>query len=167
MAQTITLTDFYEAFNEQLNRYAMRLTNDSDTADDLVQETFIRAMDHLELLSQMGEGRQMAWLSRVLKNLFIDQRRSQRRHQKLMQQVAQQTQLAQQIYSQSHPMMRLLVQGALDQVPERYRDLLYKHYILGMTSREIADELGIPAATVRSRLHLALKKLNAADNSSL
>jgi len=46
-----------------------------------------------------------------------------------------------------------------DLVPEKYRDLVRKRYVLGMTSQEIASELGIPAATVRSRLHLALKKL--------
>ncbi len=41
------------------------------------------------------------------------------------------------------------------------RQLIEKRYRLGMNSREIAAELGIPAATVRSRLHLAVKKLRA------
>lgn len=167
LAHTMTLTDLHEAANEKLRRYAMRLTHDQDTADDLVQETFIRAMDHLNLLSQLHEGQRLAWLSRVLKNLFIDHQRTQRRQQRLMQQMAQQAQLAQRIYSDSHPMVRLLLEDALDQIPERYRELLYSYYVLGMTSQEIADESGIPAATVRSRLHLALKKLNATKISSL
>ena len=163
----MTLTDLHEASNEKLYRYAIRLTHDQDTADDLVQETFIRALDHLDLLAQLREGQRMAWLNRVLKNLFIDLRRTQQRQQRLMQQMAQQAQLAQRTHSYSHPMMRLLLEDVLYQIPERYRELLYNHYVLGMTSQEIADKLGIPAATVRSRLHLALKKLNATNSSSL
>jgi len=162
----MTLTDLYEASNEKLRRYAIRLTRDSDIADDLAQETFIRAIDHLDLLSQLREGQRLAWLNRALKNLFIDQQRTRQRQQRLMREMTQQAQLAQRIHSDSHPMMRLLLQDALDQIPERYRELLYNHYVLGMTSQEIASELGIPAATVRSRLHLALKKLNASTTPS-
>ena len=46
-------------------------------------------------------------------------------------------------------------------VPEQYRDLFEKRYRLGMNSREIAEALGIPAPTVRSRLHLGMKKLRS------
>ncbi len=50
---------------------------------------------------------------------------------------------------------------ALDHVPARDRELLEQRYILGLTSREIADGLGVPSATVRSRLHVAIKRLRA------
>ena len=46
-----------------------------------------------------------------------------------------------------------------DLVPEQYREIVEKRYVLGMTSREIGQELGLPAATIRSRLHLAMKAL--------
>ena len=48
-----------------------------------------------------------------------------------------------------------------DLAPEPYRELLEMRYAMGMNSREIGEELGIPATTVRSRLHLAIKKLRA------
>ena len=85
----MTLTDLYASSSEKLHRYATRLTHDSDTADDLVQETFVRAMDHLDLLSHLRESQRMAWLNRVLKNLFIDQQRRKQRQQRLMREMTQ------------------------------------------------------------------------------
>jgi RNA polymerase sigma-70 factor (ECF subfamily) len=157
----MTLTALYEQFERKLHRYAIRLVGDSYEAEDLVQETFIRAMGHLELLKQLNQHQRQAWLCRVLKNLFLDQQRARQREQFLLEQLIQQAQLMEQIRRNNHPMLQVLQKDLFDQIPERYRELLYKHYILGMTSKEIAEELGIPAATVRSRLHLALKKLRA------
>jgi RNA polymerase sigma-70 factor (ECF subfamily) len=51
------------------------------------------------------------------------------------------------------------VHELLGSAPERYRQVLHRRFILGMTSEEIGRELGIPAATVRSRLYLARKWL--------
>jgi RNA polymerase sigma-70 factor (ECF subfamily) len=53
----------------------------------------------------------------------------------------------------------MLAREMLDLVPERYRDVLYRRYLLGQTSEEISSAYGIPAATVRSRLYLARKWL--------
>jgi RNA polymerase sigma-70 factor (ECF subfamily) len=149
----MTLTDLYEEYETKLHRYARRLTRDSDRADDLVQETFIRAMGHLELLGLLKSYQRRAWLHRTLKNLFIDEQRSRQRQQDLIEQLAQETPLA------GHLPPEVLSPNPFDLVPERYRELVEKRYVLGMTSREIAEELGVPAATVRSRLHLALKNL--------
>ncbi len=157
----MTLTGLYEQFEKKLHRYATRLVKDSHKAEDLVQETFIRAMGHLELLKQLNRHQRQAWLCRVLKNLFLDEQRARQREEFLMEQLSQQAQLMEQVRLNSHPMLQVLQKDLLDQIPERYRELLYKHYVLGMTSKEIAEELRIPAATVRSRLHLALKKLRA------
>jgi RNA polymerase sigma-70 factor (ECF subfamily) len=157
----MTLTVLYQQFEKKLHRYATRLVHDSHKAEDLVQETFIRAMGHIELLGQLEPHQRQAWLYQVLKNLFIDEQRAQQREQFLMEQLSQQAQLMEQLRLNSHPMLQVLLQDLFDQIPERYRELLHKYYVLGMTNKEIADELGIPAATVRSRLHIALKKLRA------
>jgi RNA polymerase sigma-70 factor (ECF subfamily) len=157
----MTLTVLYQQFEKKLHRYATRLVRDSHKAEDLVQETFIRAMGHIELLGQLEPHQRQAWLYQVLKNLFIDEQRAQQREQFLMEQLSQQAQLMEQLRLNSHPMLQVLLQDLFDQIPERYRELLHKYYVLGMTNKEIADELGIPAATVRSRLHIALKKLRA------
>jgi len=151
----MTLTDLFETHERDLHRYATRLARDSHDADDLVQEAFIRAMGHLELLKQLNGYQREAWLRRTLKHLFLDQQRSRQRERFLTEQLSQQTQISE------NPMLAFLEQDMLDRIPDRYRELLHKRYVLGMNSKEIARELDIPAATVRTRLRLALKTLRA------
>jgi RNA polymerase sigma-70 factor (ECF subfamily) len=55
----------------------------------------------------------------------------------------------------------VMVPNPFDLVPDSYREIFERRYVWGQTSEEIANELGIPAATVRSRLHLAMKQLRA------
>lgn len=149
----LTIAELYEEYDDQLRRYAMGLTRDSDRASDLVQETFIRALTHLELLKQLNRYQRRAWLYRVLKNRFIDQQRARQRERVLLEQLAELVEV------ESSSFVDVRLYGLFDRVPERYRDLLKKRYVLGMTSKEIGHGLGVPAATVRSRLRLAIKWL--------
>lgn len=149
----MTLTDLYEEYELELHRYARRWTQDPHRIDDLVQETFIRAMGHLDLLGLLEPYQRRAWLYRTLKNLFLDDVSARQRQEALIEQMAQDAPLA------GYLPQEVIWPNPFDLVPEKYRDLVRKRYILGMTSQEIAEELGIPAATVRSRLHLAIKKL--------
>ena len=149
----LTIDELYAEYDNRLHRYAMGLTRDSNRANDLVQETFIQALTHLELLRQLNRYQRRAWLYRVLKNRFIDQYRAIQREQALLER------LAEMIEIESSPFIDARLYGLFGRVPERYQDLLKKRYILGMTSNEIGNELGVPAATVRSRLRLAIKWL--------
>jgi RNA polymerase sigma-70 factor (ECF subfamily) len=149
----LAIGDLYDEYEARLHRYASNLARDPDRADDLVQETLIRAMGNLVLLSQLNRHQRQAWLYRVLKNLFIDQERSRQRQAVLVEQLAWQAEL------DSAPVAALLAQEVFELVPERYREVLYDRYILGYTSEEIGRKQGVPAATIRSRLYLARKWL--------
>jgi RNA polymerase sigma-70 factor (ECF subfamily) len=149
----LTIQDLYDLFEAKLHRYAVNLARDHDRADDLVQETLIRAMGNLVLLQQLHPYQRQAWMYRVLKNLFIDGERRRQRQETIYEQLAWEAEL------DSSPATTMLGQELIDLVPEQYRDLLHRRYILGENSEEIASEYGIPAATVRSRLHLARKWL--------
>jgi len=151
----MTIADIYEAFEEELHRYAICLSRDADQADDLVQETFIRAMANLELLKQLNAHQRRVWMHRVLRNLFLDAENRRRREKALTEQLSLDIGFA------NHPWVEPRPSDLFQVVPEHYRELLQKRYVLGMSSKEIGQELGIPAATVRSRLHLAIKWLRA------
>ena len=157
----LTLADLYEAYEEKMLRYAKILVGDPFWAEDLVQDTFMRAIAHLSLLGRLESYQRLAWLRRVLKNRFIDQQRARQREQEMVQQIIQETQLTD---DDSVPM---LTSELLEMAAEKDRELLTQRYILGMTSEEIGSQLGIPAATVRSRLHLARKRLRARQKFSL
>ena len=144
----MTFTELYDDYESSLRGFAIHLTHDPDRADDLVQETFIRAMGHLALLGQLNHHQRRAWLNRTLKNRLIDEERREQRGQVLLEQVAATTPVQDLSAGQ-------IVGEILDAVPDHYRDLLYQRYLLGKNSTEIAADLGVPAATVRSRLYLA------------
>jgi len=144
--------DLFEEYELLLRRFACRLAGDADEASDLVSETFLRAYLHLPLLEQLNPSQRKAWLYRVLKNRFIDTRRAAQRERALAKQMAWADSLA------SPP---FYAPDGLEQLPDKYRELLQMHFTYEMTSEEIGEKLGVPAATVRSRLRLALKWLRS------
>jgi RNA polymerase sigma-70 factor, ECF subfamily len=96
-----------------------------------------------------------AWLYQVLKNRFIDLSRSYRRRQDLLQKLAVMVSTDERSTAYAGEVT------LFERLPERYRDLLVKRYVLGYTSDEMAQEYHVPAATVRSRIRLALQWLRA------
>lgn len=150
----MTLDDLYASYEAPLQRYANSLAHDADRADDLVQETFIRSLGHLPLLEMLAAPQRRAWLKRTLKNLFIDEERSRQRQERLLQQLeVTETVSEQEVFAQ------VLTPNPLANVPDDVRELFEMRYTLGMNSTEIGEQLGIPPATVRSRLHFATEKL--------
>ncbi len=153
--EPLTIDELFLDYEASLRRYAGNLARDTDRADDLVQETMIRAMGNLSLLAQLNPFKRKAWLYHVLKNRFIDEERARTRQASLTEWLAFQTLDADTLS------VAAVVRALLDQVPEQYRELLNEHYLLGKSCEEIAQELDLPAATVRSRLFLARKWLRA------
>ncbi len=149
----MTLDELYNEHESILYGYALRLTHDPDRADDLVQDTLVRAMGHLSLLAMLARPQRQAWLYRTLKHLFLDEEQRRRRLADLLQEIARESGFQRNVAG------REVMIDPFEQVPERFRDVVEMHYRWGMTSQEIATQLEIPAATVRSRLHLALKEM--------
>jgi len=144
------VADLYATEREALLRYAGSLTRNTSRAEDLVQDAFVRAMSNLELLADLTEGQRRGWLCRVVKNRFIDQVRRARRWEPIHAELERSANVT------SDPVLAdVRLWELLDSVPPRYRDVLHDRFVLGMTSNEIGERLGIPAATVRSRLRLA------------
>lgn len=151
---TMTLDDLYEEYESPLQRYANSLIHDTDSADDLVQETFIRSLGHLSLLAMLEPAQRRAWLKRTLKNLFIDSQRSAQRQARLVQQLE-----VREVVSEQETFGQVLMPDLLGNMADDVRELFEMRYTLGMNSSEIGEQLGIPAATVRSRLHFEIQKL--------
>jgi RNA polymerase sigma-70 factor (ECF subfamily) len=147
------VTQLFQDHAAQLRRYAQGLAHDYDQAEDLVQEAFIKATAHQEILGQLNGHQRRSWLYAVLKNSFIDHCRRFKRQQKLLQGLAD-------MVSADAPSTVYAGEIHLfERVPDRYRKLLIQRYVYGMTSDEIAGELHIPAATIRSRIRLAINWL--------
>ena len=141
----MTIAEIYEEYERALRRYALSLVRDPDRADDLVQQTFVRAITHLDLVEGFDRQRLCAWLRRVLKNLFLDGQRRLRRQEILIEKLADGA-----VYAVD-PSSDIGLQDLTARAPVRYRQILVKRYVLGWSSAEIARDSGVPAATIRSR----------------
>ena len=154
----MTVGDLYATFSSSLLKHARYLTTDKDDADDLLQETFIRAMKHLRLLESLTPNKRRAWLFRTMANLFVDKQRARRGEVAFLTNLRQLS-TEETLHSTIAPTPMVNIHEILKLIPEKYHDLIHMRFVLGMTSEEIANTTGIPASTIRSRIRAALKKL--------
>jgi len=149
----VNVADLYEDYRDGLTRYAISLSRSLDRADDLVQETFIRALSHSGDLQGMNRHQQEAWLKRVLRNRFFDEERSSRRKRQLVQRLISAHQ------RQENSLSLPEFDSVLELVPLEHQDVFEKRYRLGMNSTEIARDLGVSAGTIRYWLHQSIQCL--------
>ena len=151
----MNVADLYEEYRDGLTRYAISLSRSLDRADDLVQETFIRALSHSGDLQGMNRHQQEAWLKRVLRNRFFDEERSSRRKRELVQRLISAHQ------RQEDSLSLPEFDSVLELVPLEHQNVFEKRYRLGMNSAEIARDLGVSAGTIRYWLHQSIQCLRA------
>jgi RNA polymerase sigma-70 factor (ECF subfamily) len=141
-------------------RYAWRLTGDSAHAEDVVQETLLRAWQHPQVLNNGQSPR--AWLFTVARNMVIDDRRSARFRNEVMSSDGSGPPEPEGPDELSGTLNRALIGDAMAQLSADHRAVVGRSYYLGWTTAQIAADLGIAEGTVKSRLHYALRSLRKA-----
>src|SRR2546427_6969293 len=150
---------------------ACRLTRNAADAEDLVQETFLRAYRGFH---QFQPGTNLkAWLYRILMNTFIN---SYRKRQREPQTISEDEIEDWYLYSRmarggTEPSAETTVieslpdedvQDALAALPEQFREAVLLADVEGFSYKEIAEIMGVPIGTVMSRLHRGRKALEKA-----
>jgi RNA polymerase sigma-70 factor (ECF subfamily) len=141
-----------EAAIPALRRYARALTRDSETADDIVQDTLVRALrsEHL-----FHDGDVRAWLYTILTNLNRNRLRSLSRRPTL-------TPIKDSDAAITGPDAGSRdIARALDDLAEDQRAALLLVVLEGLTYREVAEVQGVPIGTVMSRLARARMQIKA------
>ena len=141
--------------------YATRLTGDRQRAEDVVQETLLRAWTHPHAVS--GEsGSARAWLFTVARNLCMDQFRARRaRPQEVPDHLVDLAALAGD-EDLDLALQSMVVAEALAELTPAHRAVLVQTFYLGRSVAQAAAELGVPEGTVKSRVFYALRSLRAA-----
>ncbi len=137
--------------------YVVRLTNDHALAEDVVQETMLRAWRRPPADDESGSAR--AWLFTVARNLVIDHSRSARARHELVTDVSPERTEPDRTDALFDSM---LLTDALLALSEEHRSVVVRAYYLRLTAAEIAAELDLPEGTVKSRLHYGLRALRLA-----
>ena len=154
--ETALMRMLYEEHAAALWRYAVRLTGDPARAEDVVQETLLRAWQHPEVTDDK-ERSARAWLFTVARNMIIDDRRSSRFRKESESLDADGAPEPASRDEVNAALDRLVLGDALAQLSAEHRAVIRRSYYLGWTTAQIAADLQIPEGTVKSRLHYSVR----------
>jgi RNA polymerase sigma-70 factor (ECF subfamily) len=149
------LRALHDAHGPGLFRYVARMTGDNAFAQDVVQESLLRAWERPLILEQNDDSIR-AWLFTVARNLVIDDRRSARFRRENTTDVLPETGTADETESVLDAWLLSEVLSSLSIV---HRRAIVSAYYLGSSVAEIARQEGVPIGTIKSRLHYALRAL--------
>ena len=152
-----------------LYNYALRMTGNPDDADDLVQETYLKAYRFWDKYEKGTNIR--AWLFRIMKNSYINRYRKETKepdtvdyeevqnfYNTIRAESADPNDLQEKIFG---GLLEDEVARALESLPEDFRTVVILCDIEGLSYEEIAEFVDCPIGTVRSRLHRGRKMLQA------
>jgi RNA polymerase sigma-70 factor, ECF subfamily len=151
---------------KRIFRYILSIIRDTDEAEDLTQETFLRAVRSRASLQE--DGAQTAWLYRIATHVCYDRLRQYARRTPMESEIDLEqvdvpeldTPSLQQTIERDE--MSTCVQRYLTRLPDSYRAVILLHDMHGLTCPEIAQLLGESIPNVKIRLHRARVKLRAA-----
>lgn len=170
MTDTIQL--LLDAVGNDLYRFCCRLTRNRMDADDLYQDTFLRALEQQRRLDPVSDREQTEAIRRnrnflmgIAVNLWRNQWRKKKKEQKNLSMESDEF-LEISLSDEDDIQMNLErkeLQARLTMhirnLPEKLKTVIYLYYAAEMQTEEIADALHIPRGTVKSRLYLARRKL--------
>lgn len=160
--QSDSFEDLAMPLFDQLYNFARWLTQNREEAEDLVQETYTKALKGFSSF-QLGTNFR-AWMYRILRNTFLTSRTGLRATSTVPLDLEEDgTELAVENETPETILMKSsnsqLVQSAIEDLPVHFREILLLCEVEEMSYQEIAETLSIPVGTVMSRLSRARKKL--------
>lgn len=144
--------ELYEGLYKELVTYGTHMTGSKELTEDLVQETFVKALVNAEAVEDLSPSQRRAWLYRTFKNLFFDRYRR----------AILENEYEQSLQSQPHEdygMQEIENAMVLQSIDPMDRAIFQLRYFDGYTAGEISRMLNLPPGTVRSRLSRCRKYL--------
>lgn len=148
------LYQIYEQYQGDFTRFAKSLTHQEASADDLVQQSYLKALDHMELLEVLHPNQVKGWFFSTIKRLYIDEWRSHGRREvhdgdAVVELVSGSVEG---IPGDSQWLETVSVRMALEAISPSDRRLLLLKYAHGYSSQEIGQAMGMNPSTVRNQL---------------
>ncbi|MDD4493682.1 MAG: RNA polymerase sigma factor [Eubacteriales bacterium] len=139
----------YSVYHNQLLWYCINLSNNNRAfAEDIMQDTFLRVLEHAHILTNLTEAQCLAWFYKTAKNIFIDKVRRASREPQIDNDLTTEDDLSE-----------VIVRQLCNQLPEDERELFWMRYIEGYNSSELGELFDMSPSTIRARLSSARKKM--------
>lgn len=158
--RTADFTQNLLGMQTELHRFALKLTADQEEADDLLQETSLKALDNEDKYTPDTNFK--GWMYTIMRNIFINNYRKMVRDQTFVDQTEN-------LYHLSLPQDSGFestegnydlkeIRKIVNSLPKEYR-VPFSMYVSGFKYREIAERLGLPIGTVKSRIFFTRQRL--------
>jgi RNA polymerase sigma factor (sigma-70 family) len=161
-----------EAFEMLLNRHKSKIytaiyliVKDRYTAEDLLQETFVKAINTIRGGRYNEEGKFLPWISRIAHNLAIDHFRKEKRYPEVVLEdgsrvfncidFAEESEESKQVFRETRSKLRDYIR----ELPEEQKHVLIMRHYFDMSFQEIADRTGVSINTALGRMRYALINL--------
>ena len=145
----------FTTYHDRICRYITGMVHDPAEAEDLTQETFLRAYRRRESLRDPGAAR--GWLYRIATHVCLDRLRQRSASMPIDDSAISESPSA--LETAERAETSTCVQRCLDFLPDHYRAVVLLYEAHGLTAAEISELLGVSLATVKIRLHRARRKL--------
>jgi RNA polymerase sigma-70 factor (ECF subfamily) len=162
-AEIVDAGALFETYHDRIYRYVLGLVKNPAEAEDLTQDTFLRAHRHGDSLRDPEAVR--GWLYRIATHLCLDRLR-QRKPLVSLDREDGEDRVRPPVSESPSPLeiserkeTSACVQRCLDFLPDKYRAVILLHEAHSLTAPEIANVLGVTLTTVKIRLHRARRKL--------
>ena len=158
--KTTTFAQNLLSIQTELFHFAFKLTADREEANDLLQETSLKALDNEEKYT--SETNFKGWVYTIMRNIFINNYRKVLRDQTYVDQTDNQfylnqgNNLAEDSLEGSYDLKE--IRRTVNELPKEYR-IPFMMYVSGFKYREIADKLGLPLGTVKIRIYFTRQRL--------
>lgn len=161
---TKTISSVYDMYSGSLYGIIYRILKNEECSQDVLQETFVKIWQCADLYDP-SKGRLFTWMSRIAKNLSIDQMKSRGyRNCSKNEDISDLQHIVDGQFSASdNPNIIGIRQIAMALEP-KYRSILELIYFQGYTHAEAAEELSIPMGTLKTRIRMAVNTLRQAFN---
>ncbi|HEY7084897.1 MAG TPA: sigma-70 family RNA polymerase sigma factor [Hyphomicrobiaceae bacterium] len=161
-ADTTAFRELYQTYGPRVKAYMMRRGADAGTAEDLAHETLFTVWRRAALY-RAEKGSAASWIFAIARNLRIDRLRREVPWQQLPQELLEEASgdaLPDAALAEKERHAR--INAALSGLPPEQHEVVVLSYLEGLSHGEIAQRLGLPLGTVKSRIRMAYQKVRAA-----
>jgi RNA polymerase sigma-70 factor (ECF subfamily) len=164
------MSEILSRYRRPLFTFVLRMCPDRARAEDLMQETFLRLVAHEDTFQ--GQARLKTWMYKIARNLCLDERRRQkhRRHASMDESRDGSPNLHERVPAKalgafdatSSAELGKNITRAIEALPDEQREVFVLRQVELLSFREIAEVVGVPENTAKSRMRYAMERLQAA-----